>query len=61
MELNHHIYYKEVLISEWKPGTVLYWRHGFDYISIRNEKLWIPSKLIKIRIEQEGSPGNLDY
>jgi hypothetical protein len=28
-------------------------------ISIGNKKLWIPSKLIKIRIEQERSPENL--
>lgn len=58
VELNHPIYYKDALTSEWKQVKVLHWVHGFAYSPIGNEKLWIPSKLIKIRIEQERVPEN---
>lgn len=61
MELNHPIYYKDVLTSEWKPVKALHWRHEFAYSPTGNEKLWIPSKLIKIRIEQERAPENLGH
>jgi hypothetical protein len=36
-------------------------RCKFVYISTGNEKLWIPSKLIKIRTKQERSPENLGH
>jgi hypothetical protein len=55
------MYYKDLLRSEGKPKKVLHWGHGFAYISTGNEKLWMPSKLTKIRIEQERSPENLGY
>ena len=51
-ELNQPVYFKDVLTSEWKPEYVLHWGKGFPFISIE-EKLWIPSRLMKIRFEQE--------
>jgi hypothetical protein len=48
-------------MSEWKPGEVLLWECGFVYISTGIGKLWIPSKLIKIRTKQERSPENLGH
>ncbi|KAL6038422.1 hypothetical protein STEG23_016128, partial [Scotinomys teguina] len=51
-ELNQPIYFKDVLTSEWKPGYVLRWGRGFAFISTGEDKLWIPSKLIKL-IEKE--------
>ncbi|CAO2640481.1 Gag-Pro-Pol polyprotein [Lemmus lemmus] len=51
-ELNQPVYFKDVLTSQWKPD-VLRWGRGFALISTGEEKLWIPSKLIKIRFEEE--------
>jgi hypothetical protein len=45
-----------VLTSELKPGYVVYWGRGFVFVSTGEEKLWISSKLIKIRFEQERTP-----
>ncbi|MGE9574689.1 hypothetical protein ACQP3C_26975, partial [Escherichia coli] len=50
-ELNQPVYYKDVLTSVWKPGHVLRWGRGFAFVSTGEENLWIPSKLIKIRVE----------
>ncbi|EGV97888.1 HERV-K_7p22.1 provirus ancestral Pol protein [Cricetulus griseus] len=47
-ELNQPVYFKDVLTSVWKPGHVLSWGRGFAFVSTGEEKLWIPSKLIKI-------------
>ena len=47
-ELNQLVYIKDVLTSVWKPGHVLRWGRGFALVSTGEEKLWIPSKLIKI-------------
>ena len=52
-ELNQPVYFKYVLTSVWKPGHVLCWGRGFALVSTGEEKLWIPSKLIKIRVEKE--------
>ncbi|MGE9714896.1 DDE-type integrase/transposase/recombinase [Escherichia coli] len=52
-ELNQPVYFKDVLTSTWKPGHVLRWGRGFALVSTGEEKLWIPSKLIKIRVEKE--------
>ena len=47
MELNQPVYFKDVLISEWKPGHVLlHWENYFAFVSTE-EKLWIPSKLVR--------------
>ena len=54
-ELNQPVYFKDVLTSQWKPEDVLCWRRGFSLVSIGEEKLQIPSKLIKIQLEQEKS------
>ena len=52
-ELNQPIYFKDVLTSQWKPGDVLHWGRGFTLVSTGEEKLWIPSKLIKVRSEEK--------
>ena len=33
---------------KWKPGEELRWGSAFALVSTGEEKLWIPSKLIKI-------------
>ena len=53
MELNQLIHFKDVLTSEMKVGHVLHWRRGFAFASTMKEMLWIPSKLINIRFQQE--------
>ncbi|WP_368389860.1 hypothetical protein [Sphingobium sp. AS12] len=40
-------------ISEWKSKYVLHWGRGFAFVSTGEEKLWMPSKLIKIQVEKE--------
>ena len=52
-ELNQLVYIKDVLTSQWKPGDVLHWGRGFALVSTGEEKLWIPSKLIKVRFEEK--------
>ena len=47
-ELNQPVYFKDVLTSVWKPGHLLRWGRGFALVSTGEDKLWIPSKLIKI-------------
>lgn len=55
-ELSQTIYYKDVLTSLWwNPAVVLRWRHGYVYVSRGTEKIWLPTKLIKIRSYQ-GKP-----
>ena len=51
-ELNQPVYFKDVLTSQWKPGDVLCWGRGFALVSTGEEKLWIPSKLIKVHFEK---------
>ena len=53
MGLNQLVHFKDVLMSEWKPGHVLCWGRGFAFVTTGERKLWIPSKLLKIRFEQE--------
>jgi hypothetical protein len=48
-----------VITSEWKEGNVLHWGKGFVFVSTGQEKLWISSKLIKIRFEQRTPCENL--
>ena len=52
-ELNQPVYLKDVLTSVWKAGHVLRWGRGFALVSTGEEKFWIPSKLIKFRVEKE--------
>ena len=52
-ELNQLVYFKDVLTSQWKAGDVLRWRRGFAFVSTGEEKLWIPSKLIKVQFEED--------
>ena len=51
-ELNQPVYIKDVLTSQWRPGDVLRWGRGFALVSTGEEKLWIPSNLIKVRFEE---------
>ena len=51
-ELNQPRYFRDVLASEWKSGNVLRWGRGCAFVSTGNKKLWILSKLIKIRFDQ---------
>ena len=55
-KVNKPVSFKDVLTSELKPGYVVYWGRGFVFVSTGEEKLWISSKLIKIRFEQERTP-----
>ena len=52
-KLNQPVYFKDVLTSQWKPGDVLCWEKHLSLVSTGDEKLWIPSKLIKICFEKE--------
>ena len=54
-ELNQPVYFEDVLTSQWKPGDVLHWGRDFVLVSRGEEKLWIPSKLIKFLFEKEKS------
>lgn len=58
--LSQPVYCKDALTSVWEMGKVLQWGRGYAYVSIGVETLWIPSKLIKLRHEQERSPRCLD-
>ena len=52
-ELNQLVHFKDVLTSQWKPGDMLLWERVFTFVSTGEEKLWIPSKLIKTWFEKE--------
>ena len=52
-ELNQLVYFKDVLTSQWRPGDVLRWGRGFALVSTGEEKLWIPSQLIKVKSEEK--------
>ena len=43
------------MTSEWKPGDMLCWERGFTLVSTGDEKLWVPSELVKIQLEKEKS------
>lgn len=54
-ELNHPVYVAGILRSEWKTGkgSALCWGTCHAYISTGKEKVWVLSKLIKIRHNRE--------
>ena len=52
-ELNQPVYFKDMQISQWKPGDVLCCGRSFALVFIGKEKLWIPPKLVKILFEKE--------
>ena len=58
-KLNHPVYIKDSLTSEWVAGNMLHWGGAFDFISTEEEKLWIPSKLIQIRNNRGRPPEDL--
>ena len=37
-ELNQSIYFKDMLISQWKPGDVLHWGRGFALVCSQEKK-----------------------
>ena len=49
IELNQPPYIKDILTSEWKMRNMLCWGRDYAYNFTGKEKLWVPSKLIKIR------------
>ena len=51
-ELNQWVCIKDVLTSEWKAEDVLCWERVLVHL-FTGEKLWIQSKLIKIRFEMK--------
>ena len=51
-EVGQPIYYK-ILILEWKLAIVLRWGCCHGNVSTGNEKIWQPTKLIKIRSDLE--------
>lgn len=57
-ELEHSIHFKNALTSGWKEENMLCSWRGFVFVSTGEEKLCIPSKLIKIRFRP---PENLGY
>jgi hypothetical protein len=59
IELNQPPYIKDILTSEWKMENLLHWGRGYACISTGKEKLWVPSKLIKIRHDRERPPEDL--
>lgn len=48
-----------VKTSDCKAGNVLSWGRGFAFVSTGEEKLWIPSKLIKIKSDRGRPPKDL--
>lgn len=60
-ELNLPTHFRDVLASKWKSNNVLHWEKGYAFISTGNEKLWIPSKLIKIEFDQGRPIDDLGY
>ena len=50
-KLNQPDYFKDVLTLQWKPGDVPCWGRRFALVSTGEEKLWTPSKLIKVQFE----------
>lgn len=55
-ELGQPMYYKDMLILDWRLAIVLRCEcGGYTYVSTGNEKIWLPTKLIKIR-SNKGKP-----
>ena len=54
-ELGQSIYYKDVLTLEWKPAIVLRWGCHYAMYLQGMKKIWLPTKLIKIKSGQ-GKP-----
>lgn len=45
--------YRNVYTLEWKSEIVFRSGRGYVYVSTGNEKIWQPTKLIKIRSDLE--------
>jgi hypothetical protein len=60
-ELKHPVYTKDVFTSKWREGNVLCSGRVFVYVSTGEEKLWILSKLIKIRYDKGRPSEDLGY
>lgn len=51
-ELNQSIYFIDVLTPEWKQGMCYGGEEVLSYVPTGKERLWVPSKLIKIRYHE---------
>ena len=51
-EWNQHRYFRNSIILKWKTENVILCGRGFAFVSTRNERLWVHSKLIEIRFGQ---------
>ena len=51
-ELIQDRYFENTLASKLKSKGMLLWRRDFAFVSTENERLWIHSKLRKIRFEK---------
>lgn len=54
-EISQSIYYKDVLTLEWKAAIVLRWGCHYAMYLQGMKKIWLPTKLIKIKSGQ-GKP-----
>jgi hypothetical protein len=44
-----------------EKGNLVYWGRGYAYISTEKGKLWVPSKLLKIRHDRGRPPEDINY
>jgi len=42
----------EVLIPKWKKGDLLCWKGDFTFVPTGKEKLYLPHRLLKKRLDQ---------
>ena len=45
-KLNHHIYFKGILTSEFGSKDMLIWKRGSAFLSTEVDNLWISSRLM---------------
>jgi hypothetical protein len=48
-----------MIATEWRAVNMLCWGGDFAFISTAEKRLWIPSKLIKIRFDKRRPPDDL--
>lgn len=49
------------LTSKWRTKGMLYWERCFMLMPTGKERLWIPFKLIKIRLDRGSHSEDLGY
>lgn len=55
-ELNHPVYFKDVWTSHGNQDMCEAGEEVFVFVSTEEEKLWVPSNLIKFRFKQKRPP-----